>query len=357
MEMIDSGLFFLRKTAFYAGLLRDIMAARFGVLKAPYKYIVVVTKKCNSRCRNCFIWAEKPENELTVEEYAQIARTSPGLRWLNLTGGEVTSRDDVREVVEVFKRYCPRLGILNFTTNGLDPERIVNFARELTTMGFYKIRINISLDGPKAVHDHLRGVDGNFEKVMATFGGLRALKGLSSQLSFTVYEKNAARFDEMIAQVQKYHPSVTFLDFHLNVENTSAHFYRNENRPRAERSDSPSVLFRRFSQMYAWMDLISLERILNWTYHRLAVRFLKTGRTPLPCHALESSVYISEKGTLFPCIIWNEPVGSLRDSGYNMTQAVRSEPYRATRRKVLAQQCPQCWTPCEAYQSIVSRFV
>ena len=74
----------------------------------------------------------------------------------------------------------------------------------------------------------------------------------------------------------------------------------------------------------------------------------------MPCHALRASCFIDPWGVVYPCITYSRPIGRLRDTG------MRLEPIwndgRDARRcsgEIWNGQCPQCWTACEAYQSIL----
>ncbi|MFN7824100.1 MAG: radical SAM protein [Pseudobdellovibrionaceae bacterium] len=118
------------------------------MLEAPYKYFLVVTKRCDSRCKYCSIWREPEHQELTLAEFERIALKSPQLKWLNISGGEPTLRDDLSEIIGVFKKNCKNLLMVNFTTNGIDSKRIVEKVKSISELGIAKLVINVSIDGP-----------------------------------------------------------------------------------------------------------------------------------------------------------------------------------------------------------------
>lgn len=347
---------------------KSTVAARFAWIAQtlgqpipPFKYIIVVTKECNSKCRNCLIWTETPNQEMTLEEYTKLAQASPQLLWLNLTGGEITLRADIVEIVRAFKKHCRHLEMLNFTTNGINPEKIIETVRALRELDFLKFVVNVSLDGPAETHDRLRGISGNFESAVMTFQRLRQM-GVDSFISFTVYDSNYALFDQAVENVQRRLPWVSKRDFHLNLENSSAHFYGNvhskkvsdtqESARTASRNGKIELLERFLKDTSSW----SLKPInyLKRRYHHLAIRFLKSGRTPIPCRALTNSAYISEHGDLYPCVVWNEKIGSLRDENFEITRLTTSPKAADLRDQISRKQCRNCWTPCEAYHSLLS---
>jgi radical SAM protein with 4Fe4S-binding SPASM domain len=86
-------------------------------------------------------------------------------------------------------------------------------------------------------------------------------------------------------------------------------------------------------------------------------RFLDSGVTPMPCHALRSSCFIDPHGIVFPCISYSRPLGSLRDTGMDLQPIWNRAQTRGVQSEIWAGNCPQCWTACEAYQSILGNVV
>ena len=134
----------------YLNFLKKIILANIKHLKRPYKIFLVVTKSCGSRCSNCLIWQEKPSNELSISEFELIATNlGPSLSWLNISGGEPTDRDNLIEIIKTFIQKCPNLLIINFTSNGLNHERLKKIAQVLSDSFSGIIGINISIVGIK----------------------------------------------------------------------------------------------------------------------------------------------------------------------------------------------------------------
>jgi MoaA/NifB/PqqE/SkfB family radical SAM enzyme len=94
----------------------------------------------------------------------------------------------------------------------------------------------------------------------------------------------------------------------------------------------------------------TIERI----YRSEADRYLATGATSIPCSALLSTAYLSEKGQIYPCTIWDKPLGNVRDHGYDLMPILRAARSDGVRKAVREGACPRCWTPCEAYPAIAA---
>ncbi len=331
-------------------LATNLLRANLGELANPYKVLLVVTKQCFSKCRNCHIWQAKPENELRLEEIEKIAERNPFFQWLNLTGGEPTEREDLPEIVAAFRRHCPDLAFVNFATNGLRPERAERMCAEIQKLRPPHFVVTVSVDGPPDVNDHLRGIPGDFERAADTLARLRRL-GVKAYAGLTLYPENVARIDETVAALRKTLGEFTHRDLHLNVAHGSGHYFGHDRRPGAEARDTTAAIdaFLR-ARGFPRSPFDVVERL----YLKKAKSFLATGETPIPCSATRSSIYISEHGVVYPCSIWEQPLGSLRDSGYRLAPIL--EAATAVRERVKRKDCPNCWTPCEAYPSLAAHL-
>ena len=73
----------------------------------------------------------------------------------------------------------------------------------------------------------------------------------------------------------------------------------------------------------------------------------------MPCHALRASCFIDPWGVVYPCITYSKPMGRLRDTGMRLEPIWNHAETAQVQREIWKGQCPQCWTACEAYQSIL----
>jgi hypothetical protein len=60
---------------------------------------------------------------------------------------------------------------------------------------------------------------------------------------------------------------------------------------------------------------------------------------------------------VFPCTIYDKKVGSLREVDYDLARIWRTADADRLQQEIWEYDCPQCWTPCEAYQSIMGNFL
>lgn len=331
----------------------DVLKSNFELLNYPYKYFIVVTKSCNSKCRFCKIWTEQPQNELSVQEYEKLAQNSPFLKWLNISGGEPTNREDLKDIIQVFASNCPQLKMINFTTNGIDPDKIMNQVDAIAQLTNKKLVINVSLDGSTELHEKLRGVKGNFESALETFKRIRQHKHIDSYLAFTFYGPNNDQLFNTFDEVKKTIPHISTNDFHLNLPQNSEHFYGNQT-VKTNFDEKVIETIRKFESIEGFQ--LNTLKAFEKTYRAHAIDFYRTKKMPMRCSALLSSIYISEHGDIYPCTIWNKKIASLREHDFNIKWIIEQEHYKSTRELVKKEQCPTCWTPCEAFHTIAANL-
>ena len=331
---------------------RKVWDSNFGRLADPYKLTFVTTKECHSRCINCEIWKVKPKNELTLDEVTQLAKNSPFLSWVDFTGGEPTDRKDFVEVIQAFLDNCPDLLFVHFPTNGLKTKRIEKVVSDLLQIGAPNLTITVSIDGPPEVNDPLRGIPGDFRKAVETFQAIERL-GVKVYVGMTLYTENVRLIDATVAAIREIHPTFSYRQLHVNIPHISGHFYENKDvapLPTGEMVDQIDQFMKKRGFPRSPFDL--LERM----YHKRVRQYVDSKACPQDCASLMASCYVSETGMVFPCLIWDEPLGNIRDHGYSMLPMIKGAQAKQLREDLLAKNCPNCWTPCEAYQTIAANL-
>ncbi|HEU4936773.1 MAG TPA: radical SAM protein [Vicinamibacterales bacterium] len=319
---------------------------------APLKLNLCLTYWCQYKCKTCNIWQRKPTEELTTEEIVTLVRENPHVNWLDLTGGEIFLRRDIDEIFDAILGGWSRLAILHFPTNGFQTDRIVTSVERIAGRGPAHIIITVSVDGDESLNDEIRGIRGGFRRQMETFKALRRIPGIQAALGVTLSTHNLGQFDRTFAACARECPGLTVDDIHLNVAQRSSHYYGNADidtvapDPKSARAEMDR--YRRLRSA-GW----SPRQLLETVYLKHLDRFLATGRTPMPCHALRASCFIDPWGVVYPCITYSRPIGRLRDTGMRLDPIWNDGQASELQQAIWKGQCPQCWTACEAYQSIL----
>ena len=346
---IDRAADQFRRTAHLGAALLKATAVRPS---APLKLNFCLTYWCQYKCKTCNIWQRKPTDELTTDEILAFVRENPNVTWADLTGGEIFLRPDIDQIFDAVVSGWRRLAILHFPTNGFLTDRIVKSVERVAGRGPGRLIITVSLDGDQQTNDEIRGIKGGFARQIETFKALRRIPHVEVVLGVTLSAFNAGRFADTFAACARECPGLTIDDMHLNVAQVSSHYYGNtgvnQMAPTRAQVEEELATYRRLRGRPR-----AAKHLLERAFLRYLDEYLRTGRTPMPCHALRASCFIDPWGVVYPCISYSKPVGRLRETGMRLAPIWDERETVEMQRDIWDGQCPQCWTACEAYQSIL----
>lgn len=325
----------------------------------PFKLTFVTTYWCNYKCKTCNIWQKKPKDELSAEEVDRFFKKSNRFSWIDITGGEVSLRQDFPQLCESAVKHNKDLLLLHFPTNGYLTDRIVEQTRQVMALRPTKLIITVSLDGDEMLNDEIRGVKGGFLRQVETF---RRLRGLGADVVFgmTLSKWNADKYEQTFEAVQRHVPGLTLQRFHINIVHESSHYLSNDKDQLRDHDPQTTELLVNQVESH-WRKRCKTPfhpvEYLEKAYLTRVRQYLETGTTPMRCHALRSSCFVDSWGTVYPCTIYNRPLGSLRETNYDLRPIWDAAETRQVQEEIWENSCPQCWTPCEAYPSIMGNFL
>jgi len=337
-------------------LARDIVRANFDACVLPYKVTLVATYHCNFRCEMCNIWQKKSVDEMTPAEVAEFFERWPQFSWVHLTGGELFMRRDLEELVGAIVEHDRSLYLLNFPTTGWFGDRTVALAEQVLRRGVGRLMTTISIDGPQELHDDMRGLAGSWDRAVDTLRRLRAIRRRNFQVvaGMTLVARNASLVDDTVAAIRRVVPGFERTDLHLNIGHESTHYFANTGSLAGTGTDrvAAAIAAHRAHARGRFHPV----RFLEDRYQALVADYYRDHRSPLPCTALSSSCFIDPYWHVFPCSIWSRSTGNLRDEQFDLGRIWTSARTIEARRAVRAGQCPHCWTPCEAYPTILGNL-
>jgi MoaA/NifB/PqqE/SkfB family radical SAM enzyme len=329
---------------------------------SPTRVVLDVTRRCNLRCDMCRTWEDPRRDELSGPEIADILRQLPRLTWLDVTGGEPFLRKDAHELLLTIVRTTPALTVLHFPTNGWFTQRVVDACAALVEeRPEVQLLVTVSIDGPGPVHDRIRGRAGSFARAMETFASLRAMAGVHVFVGTTLTRDSQESLGALGEVLQARFPDFEAREWHWNRLQISEHFFGNAGRaelspnlePWSERGDPheppPSPLgvrehLARRGAPRSLVDLMELAFLIN-------LEFVAGGEpSGIACESLRSTAFISPEGELYPCHVWDRPLGSLRR--HSFAELWHGEGVSAARAEVERLACGGCFTPCEAYPAL-----
>ncbi len=318
-------------------------------------YTLSLTYRCNSRCATCNIWRHKPVDELTIDQWERIfvsLEESP--YWITLSGGEPLLRPDA---VAIARRACDltRPAILNIPTNSLLPERIAASVQEIAAAApTVDVVVNLSLDGWGANHDRIRGVPGNFERVLETYRRLRALNAPNLTLGVhTVISRfNVTRVPELFLHVQETLQPDSYIT-EIAEERAELGTLGAGITPGADAYRQTIETLMRLQEGEATpTGLGKITWAFRQRYYRLVRQWLETGGHNLPCYAGWASAQITPDGAVWFCCVRGQSIGNLRETGYDFRALWRNDRAAALRRALRSEGC-SCPLANAAYTNLL----
>ncbi len=346
LEFFDS-LPSLEHVVTAAGLSADFITPEMHA--RPFSMILVVTRRCNSRCQMCNIWQEKDSPMLSLDQYRHIFREPlPSIRALALTGGEPTLRKDLPQIWEIARAGLPRLEYGLLATSGLNVQRTLDQTEEMLQQvekNPGKIRsfeVQVSLDGIDEMHDHVRGIEGFFQKVQRTLEGLQRLQErypfLMPKLSSVVMPANVQQVEPIRAFARDvgmdvhFSPAVLTGTFFNNLEEAEALGFV----PGSPRTAEAQEAFRKLGEE----ETNSLR-----FYYQDIVKMLDGSPRGRTCLMGFFGCLVEHTGDVYPCPIWeNQSFGNLLEQSFD--EVWFGEQARTARYKLRRTGCPTCSSMC-----------
>lgn len=334
----------------------------------PITLTYSVTAACQSRCKTCRIgqmYLDDPtrtEKDLTLDEVKRIFSTMKPIYFFNMSGGEPFLRKDLPEIVELACKFLkPR--VVHTPTNAIlteriikDTETIINKVRKYDPT--VPVTVKPSIDGVGELHDEIRGVKGNFEKLLKTIEGLKELEekydNFHLELGTVISNFNIDYLDE----IEDFVHSLGIESYRNEVAECRTEFF-NLNDPITPPAEVYQRLIKDFSRKVEEnigkkKSLARMTEALRVVYYDIASKILETNTQVIPCYAGVSNVHINYDGGVWPCCVlgYEHEMGNLRDYDYNFQKLWHSEKAQEVRTFIRNKNCA-CPLANQSYSNIL----
>ncbi len=305
------------------------------------QFIFFVTNRCNSRCKTCFNWKKKDfEDELTLTEIKKISEGMGEIIWFFISGGEPFLRDDLSLICHTFYKNNHFKNLI-IPTNGILVSKIVKETEKILKLcPNSKVTIQLSIDGIGEDHDNIRGIEGNFHKIVVLVEKLKALKKKYKNLAIVANVVFCSFNQNKIKEIYDY------IYNNFKVDNIAVSLVRGD--PREVRSKDIDILkyeeihrhIRNTKRFNQYKTLISF--LITKKEDFMVDCFIKTyndQKMRIPCLAGIQTAVLFPNGDLFPCELLDTKIGNLRRSGYDFFKIWDSKEARRIRTKIKNMRC------------------
>jgi len=301
----------------------------------PMNYTLLISTMCNSRCKTCNIWKQR-HNDLKIDEWKKVFKsigTSPF--WVTVSGGEPFLQKHLADMVISLDRIC-KPSIVNIPTNSLFPDNVKNqVIKILKNTKIPRLIVNLSLDGKGKEHDRIRGIPGNFEKVMQNYKNLKKIQ--EDYPNFTIgFHSVISNFN--IGSIKE------LIDFAFELEPDQYLTEIAENRVELDTVGLPiTPSYQNYSRIVDYlimkMDKYSYKKFGRFTkafrmeYYQFVKNWLKKKKL-LPDFAGFASCEIASWGEVWPSCIKGENLGNLRKVNYDFNKVWFSKKANDIRKEI-----------------------
>lgn len=341
-----------------------LLAPIVNTRRLPYPFLVtlVVTRRCNSRCRMCNIWQDKDSPQLSLEQIQHIFGRDDFsfVRQLVLTGGEPTLRSDLPDLFEVVRAACPNLEHVELAVNGLNTRRTVEYVeRMLGSIEQSPGRINrfvaqVSLDGIGDIHDDIRGIHGAYRAVCETLDGLGRLEKrypiLNRRLSCVVMPQNLAHVEPLRAFAREQDCSIFFSPAVLSGE-----YFRNLDGGNDLTFISGEGRNEEAAKAFAKLGSYAKKKAMHFYYEDVS-RMLQGAERSRLCMMGFYGLVIEHDGSVYPCVNFEtNSFGNLLEQSFD--EVWFGPQAKAARQELRHSACPTCVANCYVLPADVGEVI
>lgn len=215
-------------------------------LRSPEFLSLIVTFKCNFKCRSCSIWQKETQPEMSVEEWRSLANDFKinfgNNTYVEINGGEALLRKDV--VLPLIQDLKKHFASIALNTNGSLIDE--NTIRELESSGLDLLKLSLySLE--KEVHNNLRGTQQAYDRASQALKKLAASK-IKTEVGVLITRENIETLPELIKYLRTLeNVSIILQPLDESVESASS------------KNKSTNVLLENL-----WPQREQTEKFFNW---------------------------------------------------------------------------------------------
>lgn len=332
----------------------------------PWHFGIEITLRCNLRCQMCHYidWLEnvpireQMEGELSTDEWLGVIDQLPRWSFITFTGGESFVRKDFLDILT----YASRKARTHFISNTtMMPEDRAQKVVALAPRRFGGLGLNfigVSIEGPRDVHDHIRRLNGAWDRTIAGVARLREAKRIAGKTCPLIHITTVLQEDNVDSihllpgicadngiDVVNFVTETRMHDLpELGCRHPGTYQLDDLRWPKIDRERLTKALDqteREAKRLGVELRLPRMPRRQLLDYYDPAGKLANLNLDEYECRNAWNSLYIGRKGDVNSC--WIHKLGNVRDS--NILELWTSEKmvdFRQSCQKGIFAPCPGC---------------
>lgn len=289
-------------------------------------------------------------HELDLGEIQKIAHSFGEIKYLTLAGGEPFINRDMTQIASIFIK-TNRLQHLNIITNGWYFDRIMSFCDYISEHHPHVYTtLNLSLDGPKSVHDQIRQKVGSFDRCIEVIQALKArrytnisvaVNGVYNQANATTIEKFA---HQMIDEYQI--PFAINLVRGESIQNEALRAIDIDHYLEVARA-----ILKKNKQLIKGKG-VAFEDLINGVQSvvlDIIETSIKEQKRLAPCQAGKKGIVLTASGDIILCEILGTRLGNIRNYNYDIIKVLATSNSKSEIEQIERTKCHCTW---ECFQSL-----
>jgi len=334
----------------------------------PMNLTFSVTNVCQSRCKTCSIWKlynehpEKRKEELSLGEIESVFKSMGHIYIFNVSGGEPFLRDDFSEIIKLACKYLTP-GIIHIPTNAIAEKKTRHQLKDILSflqINYPDVQLTVkpSLDHIEGKHDDIRGVPGNFTKVISLFRWLQEMKSdypmLHAELGTVISNWNVEDIDEISTFVA----GLGADSYRNEIAEQRSEMFNNDDlitpSPELYEEAIHSFVSNIRSEMKNKTMFQKITNAFRIVYYNLAIRIMGEKRQVIPCYAGISNAHMTPYGDIWACCTlgYSKSMGNVRNYDYNFLKLWKSPEAMRVRSEIEQGEC-HCPLANQTYSNIL----
>jgi MoaA/NifB/PqqE/SkfB family radical SAM enzyme len=295
---------------------------------------IIVTYRCNARCRMCDVWhyPTKPEEEFGLDVIEKL----PHMFFANITGGEPFVRKDLPDIVRGLRKKANRIVI---STNGFFTDRIIELCKIYPDLG-----IRISIEGLREANDIIRGIPDGYNRTQSTLKELQSMGMKDIGFAMTVQDVN---YRDLLPLYRMAHDLK--YEFATATVHNSHYFHKWDNT--IMHKDELICELKKLT-----VELLTSRKAKEWFrgyFNYGLMHYIRGNPRLLPCGMGRNGFFLDPFGDVLVCngMDNKEPLGNLKTHTWDeIWKSKRADEVRS-----MVKLCPKkCWMIGSAAPAIYS---